>query len=164
MSISGELSAVESGSSSSGDVTLGCTLNALMSLTTELQIVGELRPGDRLTVPSSEASSSSLGSLPTIERDGVWQSLVRSLRGQSRADTVAYVASLIVRVHEQSAIDTLSSSDLDSLVFAIGCARTGISSLRSTYIDDTRVSTLLLAHSLALNSVLESLVQRKAAI
>ena len=141
---------------------MSCTLNALVSLTTELEIVGELRPGDRLTVASLEAETSSLASLPTIERAGVWQSLVRAMRGQSRADTVAYIAALVKRVQEQSELESLSVAEMESLVYAIGCARTGISSLRSTYSDDTRVSTLLSAHSLALNMLLESLVQRKA--
>jgi len=134
-----------------------------MALCTELQIVGELRPGDRLTVPSdAAAASSSLSSLPSIDRSGVWQSLVRALRGQSRAETVDYIASLVARVQQQQQAVSMSAADCDTLIFAIGCARAGINLLRSTYADDTRVSTLLGAHSLALNACQEALVQRKA--
>lgn len=141
---------------------MSCTLSALVSLSTELQIVGELQPGDRLTVPNVGGDEDlTLEALPTIERAGMWQSVVRALRGQSRGDTVTYIASLVTRVQDQERTGSLSIPDITSLVYSIGCARTGISALRSTYGDDTRVSKLLEAQSLALNACLESLVKRK---
>lgn len=141
---------------------MSCTLSALVSLSTELQIVGELQPGDRLTVPSVGDDELTLDALPTIERTGVWQSVVRTMRGQSRGDTVTYIASLVTRVQAQEQNATLSTPDIAALVYSIGCARTGINSLRSTYGDDTRVNKLLEAQSLALNACLESLVKRKS--
>lgn len=139
-----------------------CTLNPVSLITTELCIVSELMPGDRLTVPDGEPDTS-LRSLPTIERAGLFQSLVRMCRGQSREQSLQYIRSLAARLIEMDTAD-LSREQVEALIDAIDGARAGVNSLKSTYQHDTRVVALLTAHQAAFGIVGEALVRKKASM
>lgn len=131
------------------------------ALASALRIVGRLQPGDRLTVPDgADADASSLSALPAIEPAGVWQSVVRMSRGQTRQHTATYLHSLVRTVQARLAVE-MTSTVVDSLLSAASAAQVGLAALEKTYESDTRMCTLLSADAIALGLAVEMLVQKK---